>query len=275
MHSEFYTAAQQEFVLVSLDFPQGEEAKAAVPNPARNDELMKKYAVRGFPTVMIVNPNGDALGQTGYQDMDPADYFVDVQRLRDTGIKALVVVKELEKEFEAAEDKLVVALKAMKQLASMEPGTPGLGTVADIVRQGIALTEKADEKISMLKAVLAATSPTAADKELITKLDSKNEHGLMLMLVLEKMNSLQSEEDLASFIVMADALVATGNVEAGEDSLIIYVSAAYFLNEHLSDADAAKVWAQRAQDQGGLDERMQEVIDDILGTSPFEDDSDF
>jgi hypothetical protein len=275
VHSEFYTAAQQEFVLVSLDFPQGEEAKAAVPNPARNDELMKKYAVRGFPTVMIVNPNGDALGQTGYQDMDPADYFVDVQRLRDTGIKALVVVKELEKEFEAAEDKLVVALKAMKQLASMEPGTPGLGTVADIVRQGIALTEKADEKISMLKAVLAATSPTAADKELITKLDSKNEHGLMLMLVLEKMNSLQSEEDLASFIVMADALVATGNVEAGEDSLIIYVSAAYFLNEHLSDADAAKVWAQRAQDQGGLDERMQEVIDDILGTSPFEDDSDF
>lgn len=275
MHSEFYTAAQQEFVLVSLDFPQGEEAKAAVPNPERNEDLRLKYAVRGFPTVMILTPKGDTLGQTGYQEMSPSEYFIDVQRLRDIGLKALVVVQKLENEFATAEDKLAVALKAMQQLSEMEAGTPGLATVIGIVRQGIALTEKDGEKVSMLKAVLAVTPPTAADKELIVELDSKNEHGLMLMLVIDKVNSLQSEEDIPSFIVMADALVATGNVEASKGSLLIYVSAAFFLDEYLSDTEAAKVWAQRAQDQGGLDERMQEVVEGLLGTSPFEDDSDF
>ncbi|HIA39226.1 MAG TPA: thioredoxin family protein [Planctomycetes bacterium] len=274
MHSEFYTAAQKDFVLVSLDFPQGEEAKAAVPNPKRNDELMAKYGVQGFPTVMIVNAQGDGLGQTGYKDMDPADYLADVIAMRDAGKMALVSVRELKAEFAAAEDKVAVAVRAASELAEMEMGTPTIGGFAAIVRQGIALTEDPAIQIALLKPAVAMTGATEDDKKRIAELDPSNEHGLMQLVVFSKMNTLESESDLADLVAMCEELHATGTVVGGEETRILYVSCAFFCNEYLEDEDGAKTWAQRAVDLGGLDERMQEVIDGILN-NPFEDDSDF
>ena len=190
MHSEFYTAAQNDFVLVSLDFPQGEDAKAAVPNPQRNDELQAKYGVQGFPTVMIVSATGEAYGQTGYKDLDPADYLADVVTIRDTGKKALVAVRELEAEFADAEDKVAVAVRAAGELSEMESGAPAIAGYADIVRQGMALTESRSTKIDLLRAAVMATGATEEEIKLISELDPKNEHGLMIMVVISKMGSL-------------------------------------------------------------------------------------
>ncbi len=264
MHSEFFTPAQSEFVLVSLDFPQGEEAKAAVPNPKRNEELMGKYGVRGFPTVMIVEADGTALGQTGYRDMDPADYLADVKKIRDAGRKALSAIREIEAEYASAEDKLAVANKACELLGEMSSESPGVSVLADILRESMKLTDKAKVQIKFLSAIMSSTAPTAADREMAEKLDPKNENGLLFKLLMVKMNNLSSIEDVADFGVQAEAVWATGNVEASEDSLTVMVSCAFFYKEYLSDADLAKTWAERAVAQGGLDERMQEVIDSIL-----------
>ena len=264
MHSEFYTAAQNDFVLVSLDFPQGEEAKAAVPNPQRNDELQAKYGVQGFPTVMIVSATGEAYGQTGSKDLDPADYLADVVTIRDTGKKALVAVRELEAEFADAEDKVAVAVRAASELSEMESGSPAIAGYADIVRQGMALTESRSTKIDLLRAAVMATGATEDEIKLISELDPKNEHGLMIMVVISKMGSLGSIEDLPIFVALAEKLHATGNVTADEDSRSIYITCAFFCAQYLDDKANAKVWAQRATDLGGLDERMQEVVDGIL-----------
>ena len=264
MHSEFYTAAQNDFVLVSLDFPQGEEAKAAVPNPQRNDELQAKYGVQGFPTVMIVSATGEAYGQTGYKDLDPADYLADVVTIRDTGKKALVAVRELEAEFADAEDKVAVAVRAASELSEMEAGSPAIAGYAAIVRQGMALTESRSTKIDLLRAAVMATGATEDEIKLISELDPKNEHGLMIMVVISKMGSLGSIEDLPIFVALAEKLHATGNVTADEDSRSIYITCAFFCAQYLDDEANAKVWAQRATDLGGLDERMQEVVDGIL-----------
>jgi len=264
VHSEFYTAAQNDFVLVSLDFPQGEEAKAAVPNPQRNDELQAKYGVQGFPTVMIVSATGEAYGQTGYKDLDPADYLADVVTIRDTGKKALVAVRELEAEFADAEDKVAVAVRAASELSEMESGSPAIAGYADIVRQGMALTESRSTKIDLLRAAVMATGATEDEIKLISELDPKNEHGLMIMVVISKMGSLGSIEDLPIFVALAEKLHATGNVTADEDSRSIYITCAFFCAQYLDDKANAKVWAQRATDLGGLDERMQEVVDGIL-----------
>ena len=264
MHSEFYTAAQNDFVLVSLDFPQGEDAKAAVPNPQRNDELQAKYGVQGFPTVMIVSAAGEAYGQTGYKDLDPADYLADVVTIRDTGKKALVAVRELEAEFADAEDKVAVAVRAAGELSEMESGAPAIAGYADIVRQGMVLTESRSTKIDLLRAAVMATGATEDDIKLISELDPKNEHGLMIMVVISKMGSLGSIEDLPIFVALAEKLHATGNVTADEDSRSIYITCAFFCAQYLDDKANAKVWAQRATDLGGLDERMQEVVDGIL-----------
>lgn len=66
-HETFWKAAQEDFVLVALDFPRSEEARAKVPNPGRNNELKTLHGIRGFPTVLLMTPEGDVYGRTGYQ----------------------------------------------------------------------------------------------------------------------------------------------------------------------------------------------------------------
>lgn len=264
MHSEFYTPAQEEFILVSLDFPRGEEAKAAVPNPDRNRELMNQYGVRGFPTVIIASAEGVAYGQTGYRDMDPADYLVDVQRIRDTGKEALKSIRSLEAEMESSKDKLAVCLRAAEMLKEMEAGAPGMSVLADMVRKGMELTDSKETMVDLLKALFAAGAVTESELKKVDELDPDNANGLMLEAVSYKLDNLQSEEDLAGFVILAEKLHATGNVESGQASMYIYVSCAFFSQQYLNDAEGAKKWALRAQELGGLDERAQQVVDNIL-----------
>jgi protein disulfide-isomerase len=62
---EFKEYAQDNLVLVLVDFPQ----KKTLPPElkAQNDALLKKFGVRGFPTVFVVSPEGDVVAKTGYQ----------------------------------------------------------------------------------------------------------------------------------------------------------------------------------------------------------------
>ena len=58
------------FILYKADFPR----RTQVPKPlmAKNRQLMEKYGVRGYPTIVIVDGSGKALGRTGYLKGGPA-----------------------------------------------------------------------------------------------------------------------------------------------------------------------------------------------------------
>jgi thiol:disulfide interchange protein len=64
---QFAAFASQNLILVKLDFPQShpqppEEAK-------QNDALQKKYQVEGFPTTIVLSPQGSVLGRfEGFQE---------------------------------------------------------------------------------------------------------------------------------------------------------------------------------------------------------------
>ena len=61
----FQEYAESELVLVELDFPrskpQSEELKA------QNQALAEKYGVRGFPTIILLSPEGELIARTGYR----------------------------------------------------------------------------------------------------------------------------------------------------------------------------------------------------------------
>ena len=160
--------------------------------------------------------------------------MADVAAIRDTGKKALVAVRELEAEFATAEDKVAVAVRAAGELSKMEAGSPAIAGYAAIVRQGIALTQEPAVKIDLLRAAVMATGANEDDIKLIADWDPKNEHGLMVMVVMSKMNSLGSIEDLPVFVDLAEKLHATGNVTADEDSRSIYITCAFFCAQYLS-----------------------------------------
>ncbi len=65
--------AKDNMVLVNLDFPRTIPQTDAVKNYNRG--LMNKYGVRGFPTVLLLDKNGNVVFQTGYQAGGPAKYI--------------------------------------------------------------------------------------------------------------------------------------------------------------------------------------------------------
>lgn len=61
----FQDYADASLVLVELDFPRKKPQSDAVK--AQNEALAKKYQIRGFPTIVMLNPEGELLAKTGYR----------------------------------------------------------------------------------------------------------------------------------------------------------------------------------------------------------------
>ena len=54
----------------------------------RNMVLKDKYSVSGFPTVLVMSPQGEEVGRTGYQPGGPERFIKDVQAYIDQHKKA-------------------------------------------------------------------------------------------------------------------------------------------------------------------------------------------
>ncbi|MCF7858534.1 MAG: thioredoxin family protein [Candidatus Cloacimonetes bacterium] len=64
----------QNLVMVKIDFPRKIQLPKEVQ--AYNRNLANKYGIRGFPTVQLLNPDGSAIAQTGYQ-YGGAEVYID------------------------------------------------------------------------------------------------------------------------------------------------------------------------------------------------------
>jgi thiol:disulfide interchange protein len=65
---EFVTAASKKFILVELDFPNGDEALKK-----KNEPMAKKYNIEGFPTVILFDSEGKEFTRffaSEYPDVD-------------------------------------------------------------------------------------------------------------------------------------------------------------------------------------------------------------
>jgi thioredoxin-related protein len=61
---EFTNYANEHYVLVKLDFPKKTSISQALQK--QNIDLSKKYKVRGFPTIVVLNPSGKIHTTSGY-----------------------------------------------------------------------------------------------------------------------------------------------------------------------------------------------------------------
>jgi thioredoxin-related protein len=74
-----FAAVTKDFVLVELDYPQKKKQSAEEKN--RNKSWAEKFAIEGFPTILLMDSNGEPFAQTGYQEGGPVKYLAHLAEL--------------------------------------------------------------------------------------------------------------------------------------------------------------------------------------------------
>jgi protein disulfide-isomerase len=77
----FKDYAEQNLVCVLIDFPR--QKPQSNKQKKANQALREKYAVQGFPTILLFSPRGDVAAQTGYEPGGAEAYVKHLQGLID------------------------------------------------------------------------------------------------------------------------------------------------------------------------------------------------
>jgi len=74
-----FAEASKKFVLVEIDFPRAKKQTPEVK--ARNEALSKQFAISGFPTILLLDAQGEVYAQTGYQEGGAPAYLKHLAQL--------------------------------------------------------------------------------------------------------------------------------------------------------------------------------------------------
>jgi len=77
---EFKDYANKNLVLLELDFPKMK--KMPPETTKQNEQLLMKYGIQGFPTVVVFDSAGKPLGALGYQAGGPQAFIAQLEKLR-------------------------------------------------------------------------------------------------------------------------------------------------------------------------------------------------
>lgn len=79
--SEFVNGVKDDFILVFIDSPRN---KSLLSEDAKksNKALAKKYGIRGYPTALILDGDGNTVGKTGYRKGGAEEYVKHLKKFK-------------------------------------------------------------------------------------------------------------------------------------------------------------------------------------------------
>jgi len=272
-HKAFLDAAQKEYVLVALDFPRSDELKAKVPNPERNNELKNKYGVRGFPTILLLTPEGELIGQTGYQRGGPEKYVAHLGELKAEHVTTAKFLAEWKTADEAA--KLVLWEKALTIVGESKSAATKKN-LKDIVCH--AMSVDADNAKGMkLRATQTLFAAGLVDDALVAeteKLDPKNEHGLLERVAMMQIRKVSGKDPILAALEKVDAVSKMGI----KDKKIAFSLNAFAATKcgarGIDDAKRASAYAVKAIAIGSDNERFVNHLKTLVIEESAEDDAE-
>lgn len=79
--STFKNYAAEHYVMLKADFPKKKKNALSKEHSQANTLLAEKYNQKGiFPLVVLLDADGNALGQTSYKRITPEDYIKELNR---------------------------------------------------------------------------------------------------------------------------------------------------------------------------------------------------
>ena len=80
----FIEKLSEKFVPVFIDRPE-DKTRLSERAAAQNEELLRRYRIEGFPTVLLMDADGDVFAQTGYVKGGPENYLKQTDELLEKG----------------------------------------------------------------------------------------------------------------------------------------------------------------------------------------------
>jgi thioredoxin-related protein len=265
---EFQAFATENFILVSLDYPNDPAIKAKVPNPERNAELATLYGIEGYPTVLLMTPDGEVFGRTGYQPDGPEAYNASLAKMLATGKVELNQVKKLVKEWEAVTDanRVDTYKRILATFQGYEADSIGAGALAPVI--AAALTFDADNalglKLEATKTLLTAGKTDAALMSSALELDPKNELGLFERVVVAEFNSaagIEDAADAAAHLVEVDKL----GIQDADVAMELYFYGALFNWRYLENKADARMFALKLEALNPDNPNAVRLLEDLFG----------
>lgn len=270
-YDAFLDAAREDYVLLALDFPRDAEVKALVPNPERNAELRDKYEITGYPTILLMNVEGDVLARMGYQAGGPEAYVESMTAQARAGREMLTKSAELVAAFEAADGAARLPLIAqaieLLEMAAEAETTVGWDRVAPIARQALSL--EGEENAPMVRAAVMALMQGSTDEALIAKaieLDPKNTEGLYEQALLAELRSVKNLDQARAFHAKLLAFSETMQPVDGPAMAWAYAMVSQWnernFDDHAMAVKLAKLaLATDANMESGMAEQLRSLID--------------
>jgi thioredoxin-related protein len=269
-HDEFIEGVKDHFILVALDFPRAEAIKAKVPNPERNQALMEKYGVQGFPTVLAMTSDGTVYGRTGYEQGGPENYLANLDKMRTEAKPRVMALEERVAKFEKAEgeERTKMIKAATSELAAMTGEDIGVDRLADIVRAGVSSEDTAVRDAAVV-ALLKSGQAGDAEIALVDEIDPKNEQGLHDIALQARMQNVRDEESCRAYLDALDKLLAVGPKNMDEMTMPLVQAVAWSL-QNLGDKERAVKYAKVLQplvdkmEDDQMKPRIQQLIKMVL-----------
>lgn len=77
---EFAEYAKKNLVCVEVDFPI--KKKLSDAQKKANDALAKKYDIKGYPTIIVLNGEGQKVGELNYMKGGPKAFLAELDKLK-------------------------------------------------------------------------------------------------------------------------------------------------------------------------------------------------
>ncbi|MFH1999003.1 MAG: thioredoxin family protein [Planctomycetota bacterium] len=251
---EFVESAAKEYILVVLDFPQGEELQAKIKNPERNKELVKKFNIRGYPTVLLVDKSGHAYAKTGYREGGPELYIDHLKKLKTDSAEIKAMIGRVTSQTGEARAKELSGLFdyfssfEQKGLEFQENFAIAFPEVNDLMKEAFTLDadNKKGLKLKAAQYLLGQENGFEEALKVIKELDPKNELGECEKALQAEVVARMNEKDAKGAIALIEAFTADKTFKNQENEAYIH-----YLRGHahriLEEKDQARAYFEKAK----------------------------
>lgn len=232
----FKEGVKDKFVLVEIDFPQ-DKSKMSEATIKQNEQLSEKYAVQGFPTILLADAEGRPFASTGYEPGGPESYV--------KHLDSLLEKKKARDEGFAAAEKAEGVAKAKALIGVLDAMELDEALVSNFYENTVEQIKKSDPSDE------TGYSKKLAAKERMMKFEAE-------------LNSFAEKQDFAGALGVVDKTLKDGGLSAEESQKVILMRGLIFaeqgkFDDAIKSVDEARKLAPESEVAGQIDQLKKQL----------------